>query len=135
MLHLSRRGRAPSCQAWQHGLTGRQMDRTDVDYEDGFVLDVISPTNRTVVVRTNTSPLAGSFVTGSSGEGFINLSNYSWVVEVSNKDRDMIAKVELPWDPVALQQQNVDRANTFVGRLSRDGRSWWVSEDQRNVHM
>ena len=47
---------------------------------------------------------------------------------------DLIAKIELPFDPVGLQMMGVDPSNTYVGQLSADKTSWVVSESQRNVH-
>ena len=111
------------------------MTRTDQDFVDGLALDLFSPVNRTLVVTLNTSPLPGNFVTGSTGEGFINLSNYSWIIEMNETARDLIAKVELPYDPVALRQQGVDVSNTYVGTLAADKKSWVISESQRNVHV
>ncbi|KAG8168488.1 hypothetical protein KVR01_001237 [Diaporthe batatas] len=49
--------------------------------------------------------------------------------------QDLIAKIELPYDPVTLQQQGFDVANTFVGKLAPDGKAWVIIEGQRNVHM
>ncbi|KAK1750994.1 hypothetical protein QBC47DRAFT_392050 [Echria macrotheca] len=112
-----------------------QMARTDQDFVDGFAIDLFSPTNRTLVVTNNTSPLPGNFVTGSSGEGFVNLSSYSWVIKMNESANDLIAKVELPYDPVALQRQGIDLSNTYVGTLAADGKSWVVAESQRNVHI
>lgn len=111
------------------------MARTDQDFIDGLALDLFSPTNRTLVVTNNTSPLPGNFVTGSSGEGFINLSKYSWIIKFNESAKDLIAKIELPYDPDAVAQQGVQLANTYVGTLSHDKKSWIVSETQRNVHM
>lgn len=111
------------------------MSRTDQDFADGLALDLFSPTNRTLVVTNNTSPLPGNFVTGSTGEAFISLSNYSWIVKMNETAKDLIAKIELPFDPVAVKQLGVDVSNTYVGTLAPDGKSWIVAEDQRNVHL
>lgn len=111
------------------------MERTDQNFRDGLALDLFSPRNRTVVVRKNTSPLSGRFVTGSTGEPFAALSNYSWVIKVNETARDLIAKVELPYDPVAVRRMGFDVANTYVGVLSKDGKSWMVDESRRNVHV
>lgn len=111
------------------------MQRTDQDFVDGLALDLFSPVNRTLVVTNNTSPLPGNFVTGSSGEGFVNLSKYSWIIKFNETADDLIAKIELPYDPDALKKQGVDISNTYVGKLAADGKSWVVSESQRNVHM
>ncbi|KAH8667839.1 hypothetical protein BGZ61DRAFT_364963 [Ilyonectria robusta] len=112
-----------------------KMARTDQDFVDGLALDLFSPSNRTLVVTNNTSPLPGNFVTGSSGEGFINLSNYSWIIKFNETANDLIAKVELPYDPVSLAEQGIAVGNTYVGTLSADKKSWVVSESQRNVHV
>ncbi|OAA46729.1 paired amphipathic helix protein Sin3a [Beauveria brongniartii RCEF 3172] len=112
-----------------------QMTRTDQDFTDGLALDLFSPKNRTLVVTSNTSPLSGSFVQGSTGEGWVNLSNYSWIIKFNESARDLIAKIELPYDPVAVAKEGVDPANTYVGTLAADKKSWIVSETQRNVHV
>ncbi|KZZ88357.1 hypothetical protein AAL_08120 [Moelleriella libera RCEF 2490] len=115
-------------------ILGR-MQRTDQDFVDGLALDLFSPVNRTLIVTNNTSPLPGNFVTGSSGEGFVNLSKYSWIIKFNETADDLIAKIELPYDPDALKKQGVDISNTYVGKLAADGKSWVVSESQRNVHI
>lgn len=112
-----------------------QMARTDQDFVDGLALDLFSPRNRTLVVTNNSSPLPGTFVSGTTGEGFVNLSKYSWVVKLNETADDLIAKIELPYDPVALAGQGVQVANTYVGTLAKDKKSWVISETQRNVHM
>lgn len=111
------------------------MERTDQDFVDGLALDLFSPSNRTLVVRQNTSPLPGNFVSGSTGEPFVALSNYSWVIKMNETANDLIAKVELPYDLGILKQMGIDQGNTYVGTLSADGKSWVVSESQRNVHV
>lgn len=111
------------------------MARTDQDFTDGLALDLFSPTNRTLVVTNNTSPLPGNFVKGSSGEGFTSLSKYSWIIKMNETAQDLIAKIELPYDPVALRQEGFDVSNTFVGKLAPDGKAWVISEEQRNVHV
>ncbi|KAM5379440.1 hypothetical protein ACJZ2D_004138 [Fusarium nematophilum] len=111
------------------------MERTDQDFVDGLALDLFSPSNRTLVVKQNSSPLPGNFIVGSSGEPFVALSNYSWVIKLNETANDLIAKVELPYDPVALQEMGIDQGNTYVGTLAADGKSWIVSESQRNVHV
>jgi hypothetical protein len=111
------------------------MERTDQDFVDGLALDLFSPLNRTLVVTKNTAPLPGSFVTGSSGAPFVALSNYSWVVKMNESANDIIAKIELPYDPVMLKRVGIDQVNTYVGKLATDGKSWVVAESQRNVHV
>ncbi|KAF2994156.1 hypothetical protein E8E13_000377 [Curvularia kusanoi] len=115
-------------------ILGR-MERTDQDFKDGLALDLFSPRNRTLVVQKNTSPLPGNFVTGSTGEPFVALSDYSWIVKVNDSARDLIAKIELPYDPEKMQRKGCSVANTYVGTLSGDGKSWLIDESKRNVHM
>jgi hypothetical protein len=47
---------------------------------------------------------------------------------------DLVAKIELPYDPDVLQSIGFDVANTYVGQLSEEKTSWAISESQRNVH-
>ena len=110
------------------------MERTDQDFQDGLALDLFSPKNRTLVVRQNTSPLPGHFVTGTSGGPFIALSNYSYVINMNETANDLIAKIEIPYDPAALARLGVQEGNTYVGRLADDRMSWVVDEATRNVH-
>lgn len=49
--------------------------------------------------------------------------------------QDLIAKIELPYDPIALQQKGFEVSNTFVGKLAPDGKAWVITEGQRNVHI
>jgi hypothetical protein len=112
-----------------------QMERTDQDFKDGLALDLLSPVNRTLVVQKNTSPLPGNFVTGSTGEPFMALSSYSYVIKLNETANDLIAKVEVPYDPVMLQTMGIDLSNTYVGTLAADKKSWVISESQRNVHV
>ncbi|KAF1915757.1 hypothetical protein BDU57DRAFT_573024 [Ampelomyces quisqualis] len=89
-----------------------QMARTDQDFKDGLALDLFSPQNRTLVVSKNTSPLPGKFVSGSTGETFVALSNYSWIIKVNDTARDLIAKVELPYEPEDVQNRGFNVADT-----------------------
>ncbi|OCL08449.1 hypothetical protein AOQ84DRAFT_376753 [Glonium stellatum] len=95
------------------------MERTDQNFVDGLALDLLPPANRTLVVQQNTAPLFGSFVTGNSGELFMSLSNYSWVIVMNETANDLIAKIELPYDPDALAQLGVNPDNTMSGRSRR----------------
>ncbi|KAF1969709.1 hypothetical protein BU23DRAFT_651902 [Bimuria novae-zelandiae CBS 107.79] len=97
-----------------------QMARTDQDFKDGLALDLFSPRNRTLVVSKNTSPLPANFVSGSTGEPFVALSNYSWVIKVNDTARDLIAKVELPYDPGDVQRRGCDVANTYRANSSEN---------------
>jgi hypothetical protein len=110
------------------------MERTDQDFQDGLALDLFSPTNRTLVVTQNTSPLPARFVSGSTGEGFVALRPYSYVIRLNETANDLIAKIEIPYEPANLTAAGVQEANTFVGRLAADKMSWEVDETTRNVH-
>ncbi|KAH7089726.1 hypothetical protein FB567DRAFT_547289 [Paraphoma chrysanthemicola] len=105
------------------------------DFKDGLAIDLFSPKNRTFIVTQNQSPLSGRFVTGSTGEPFTALSNYSWIIKVNDSAHDLIAKVELPYDPTQVQNAGFAVANTYVGVLAQDGKSWTVDESRRNVHV
>ncbi|KAF2148068.1 hypothetical protein K461DRAFT_68088 [Myriangium duriaei CBS 260.36] len=111
------------------------MQRTDQDFKDGLALDLFSPKNRSLVVQKNSQPLPGNFVSGTTGEPFTALSPYSYVVKMNETAKDLIAKIELPFDSEQLKKQGVDPASTYVGKLAQDGKSWVVSGLQRNVHM
>jgi hypothetical protein len=110
------------------------MERTDQDFQDGLALDLFSPKARTLVVQQNTRPLAGNFVTGTTGEPFIALSNYSYIIKMNETANDLIAKIEIPYDVEAITRLGVQEGNTYVGRLADDKTSWVIDESTRNVH-
>lgn len=110
------------------------MDRTDQDFQDGLAIDLFSPKNRTLQVQQNKSPLSAQFISGSNGEPFIALSNYSYILKMNETANDLIAKIEVPFDPVVLNSMGIQEANTYVATLSDDRKSWVVNEQQRNVH-
>lgn len=111
------------------------MERTDQDFVDGLALDLFSPSNRTLIVNRNNSPLSGSYVTGTTGEPFVALSSYSYIVQFNETANDLIAKIELPYDPSQLKAMGIDQGDTYVGTLAADKKSWVISESQRNVHV
>lgn len=110
------------------------MERTDQDFQDGLALDLFSPKNRTLVVQQNKAPLPGHFVTGANGEPFIALSNYSYIIRMNETANDLIAKIEIPYDPEMLDQMGIQEANTYVGTLAPDKKSWVIDNLTRNVH-
>ena len=110
------------------------MERTDQDFQDGLALDLFSPKNRTMTVKQNTKPLPGNFVSGTTGERFVALSNYSYIIALNETANDLIAKVEIPYKLEALNSAGVQECNTYVGKLARDGLSWVIDETKRNVH-
>ncbi|KAH8897405.1 hypothetical protein GQ53DRAFT_803372 [Thozetella sp. PMI_491] len=110
------------------------MERTDQDFRDGLALDLFSPKNRTLVVQQNTNPLPGHFVTGTTGEPFVALSNYSYIIKMNETARDLIAKIEIPYDVDMLNRMGVQEANTYVGTLAADKMSWVIDDSKRNVH-
>jgi hypothetical protein len=110
------------------------MERTDQDFADGLILDLFSPRNRTIQVTQNTSPLPAQFVSGTNGEPFVALLNYSYVLKMNESANDLIAKIEIPYNLTMLNDMGVQEANTYVGKLSDDKKSWIINEQQRNVH-
>lgn len=111
------------------------MQRTDQDFKDGLALDLFSPKARTLTVKQNLAPLPAQFVTGTTGEPFIALSKYSYIIQMNETANDLIAKIEIPHDPVMLNSMGVNPANTFVGTLAPDKKSWVIDEQTRNVHI
>jgi hypothetical protein len=75
------------------------------------------------------APMTGRFVTGTTGGSYRGLTAYSYMLKTNDESNDVIAKVEIPYDPSRLTQFGVDSSNTFVGRMAVDNRSW-VLEDQ-----
>ncbi|KXH53663.1 hypothetical protein CSIM01_07701 [Colletotrichum simmondsii] len=110
------------------------MERTDQDFQDSLALDLFSPKNRTLVVQQNLTPLPGNFVTGTTGGPFMALQNYSYVISLNESANDLIAKIEIPYDPTALAAIGIQESNTYVGTLAGDKRSWIVNDATRNVH-
>jgi hypothetical protein len=110
------------------------MDRTDQNFQDGLALDLLSPRNRTITVQQNKTPLPAQFVTGSNGEPFVALSNYSYVIKMNETANDLIAKIEVPYDPKILISMGIQEANTYVATLAADKKSWVIDEQRRNVH-
>ncbi|KAK0121874.1 hypothetical protein ONS95_010153 [Cadophora gregata] len=110
------------------------MERTDQDFQDGLALDLFSPKNRTLVVRQNTAPLGAQFVTGTTGEPFVALSGYSYIIQMNETATDLIAKIEIPYDPQRLNAMGIQEADTYVGTLAPDRKSWAIDDAKRNVH-
>jgi hypothetical protein len=110
------------------------MERTDQDFQDGLALDLFSPKNRTLIVKQNTSPLGAQFVTGTTGEPFVALSNYSYIIQMNETANDLIAKIEVPYDLTMLNAMGIQEANTYVATLAADKKSWVVNDSTRNVH-
>lgn len=74
-------------------------------------------------------PMTGRFVTGTNGGSYRGLTAYSYMLKTNDISDDVVAKVEIPYDPSRLSQFGVDSSNAFVGRMARDNHSW-VLEDQ-----
>ena len=112
------------------------MDPTIITFRDGFRLDMLSPTNRTVIVRQNTTPLDAQFVTGTNGgsaETFVPISNNSYIVTMDVPAVDLIANIAMPYDLAAINAKGVQASNTYVATLAADKRSWVVDESTRNI--
>jgi hypothetical protein len=111
------------------------MQRTDQDFVDGLAIDLFSPSPRSLVITQKSPSAPASAVQGSTGEPWIAILNYSWVFKLNETARDLVgAKIEAPYDPVQLRQLGVTDDNTYVGRLSSDGKSWLVDDATRNIH-
>ncbi|KAJ3144320.1 hypothetical protein HDU89_008578 [Geranomyces variabilis] len=112
------------------------MQRTDFDFADGLAIDLFSPKPRTLIVTQNKSPSApGTLVTGAPGGPWLAVLPYSYVLKLNELDvTDLVAKVELPYDPVALAKMGLTEDNTFVGVFSPTTGGWVIDETQRNVH-
>jgi hypothetical protein len=93
----------------------------------------MAPTNRTMTVTMNNSPLNGTFVTGGTGEGYRIVRAYSYVIKTNQPGDDMIASVEIPYDPSRLTNASIIDADTYVGKLANDKKAWMISESQRTV--
>jgi hypothetical protein len=111
------------------------MQRTDQDFKDGLALDLFSPKPRTLTVKQNFAPLPPQFISGNSGEPFVGLSNYSYVISMNETANDLIAKIEIPHDPEMLKSMGINPANTFVATLAPDKMSWVIDDTTRNVHI
>ncbi|KAF1981619.1 hypothetical protein K402DRAFT_314889, partial [Aulographum hederae CBS 113979] len=110
------------------------MINTRNEFVDGLVINVMSPDNRTLTVDRNMQPLNGTFVTGSTGGRFRALQRYSYLVRLDTTPEDLVASMEIPFDMQTLKMLNIDPANTYVGKLADNGKSWVVSESLRNIH-
>jgi hypothetical protein len=110
------------------------MERTDQDFKDGLALDLFSPKNRTVVVQQNMAPLPAQFVSATTGEPWVALMNYSYIIKVNDSANDLIAKIEIPYDFAKLNAHCVQESNTYVAKLAADQKSWVVNDTMRNVH-
>ncbi|TVY71549.1 hypothetical protein LSUE1_G006174 [Lachnellula suecica] len=111
------------------------MKRTDQNFQDGLQLDLFSPKSRTLEVQQNKSPLGAQFVTGNTGGPFVALSNYSYIIKMNETANDLIAKLEIPYNPAMLSTMGVSQANTYVATLAADQKSWAIDDATRNVHV
>jgi hypothetical protein len=93
----------------------------------------MSPSNRTVTVTMNNSPLNGTFVTGTTGTGYRVVRGYSYIIKTNQPGEDMIASVQIPYDPARLMNASIADADTYVARLADDKKAWTVSQPQRTV--
>lgn len=113
-----------------------KMDPSIITFRDGFKLDMLSPTNRTVIVRQNTTPLDAQFITGTNGgsaETFVPLSNNSYIVTMNEPANDLIANIAMPYNIDDIRAKGVQASNTYVATLAADKRSWIVDEATRNI--
>jgi hypothetical protein len=101
----------------------------------GFNLEIYSPSNRTLTVAQNMSPMPVQYISGVSGSNYRALSSYSYQIQTNGPAVDLIAALEIPYDPVKLLAFGVDPSNAFVGKLSADNQSWVIVESQNAVDM
>jgi hypothetical protein len=78
--------------------------------------------------------MTGRYVTGTTGQAFRGLQGYSYIIKTNVPAPDLIARIEMPWDPVRLTEFGVDPSNTFIGKMAADGKSWEVVDTWRNVN-
>jgi pyruvate/2-oxoacid:ferredoxin oxidoreductase beta subunit len=78
--------------------------------------------------------MAGTFVSGTTGGQFRGLTGYSYVIKTNQVADDMIARVEIPYDPLRLTDLTIDPANTFVARMAADNKSWVVEDSAQNIN-
>jgi hypothetical protein len=80
------------------------------------------------------SPLTGRYVTGDANGGMYRaVSAYSWIVQTNNQAQDLIATLNIPYDPAMLFTYQIDPSNTFVAKLAPNNQSW-VLGDQITVN-
>jgi hypothetical protein len=82
----------------------------------------------------NNNPMTGRFVTGTTGQQFVGLLGYSYVIQSNTNASDLIARIEMPYDPTKLALVGIDPSNTFIGKMASDGKSWQVVNSARNVN-
>jgi len=112
------------------------MAESSITYPDGFALDILSPTNRTLTVTQNQSPLPANFITGSAGDAatpFLQLSPFSYIVTTSEHAGDLIAQIAIPYSPTDITAKGIQAANTYVAVLAADKRSWVIDDSTRNI--
>ena len=79
------------------------------------------------------NPMTGRFTSGTTGGAYRGLSGYSYLLQTNDIGNDVIARVQLPWDPSTLTQLGVDPSNTFVGKLAADNQSWIIQDEKLDV--
>lgn len=81
----------------------------------------------------NNKPLNGTFVTGTTGEGFRIVRGYSYQITTNQPSNDLIAKVEIPYDPIRLTNATIEQADTYIAKLADDKKAWMVMDEKRTV--
>lgn len=79
--------------------------------------------------------MTGLFTTGTNGGRYRAVSGASYVLKTNEPADDVVARVEIPWDPERLSRVGVDPANTFVGKLSTNNQSWDIMHAKSEVNM
>jgi hypothetical protein len=51
---------------------------------------------------------------------FVNPGEYSYIIQMNETVNDLIAKIEIPYNPEQLNKIGVQEANTYVATLAPD---------------
>ena len=90
---------------------GGNMSRTDVDLEDGFAIDILSPSNHTLTLDRNFTLVPAFVVSTGGGSPWVHVNNYSWVLKT---DR---VRLSLPTNLPILQLILSKAAQDVVGKI------------------
>lgn len=96
---------------------------------------MFSPSNQTVTVVKNNTPLPVQYISGTTGGNYRALTPYSYVVQTGSQAVDLIAELDIAYDPVKLLAFNVDPSNAFVVKLATDNSSWVNVPSRTTVDM
>lgn len=55
------------------------------------------------------------------------------MIETNEPANDLIAKIEIPYDPLRLQNASINEADTYIAQLASDKKAWMVMDDRITV--